>query len=61
MPIQASFKENEGYVYNNLLDKRKKNTTKFQVNDLIRTADLKHTFAKGDTTYWSYNLYKIIE
>ena len=34
---------------------------KFQVNDLVRTADLKKTFSKGDTTNWSYKLYKITE
>ena len=27
-PIQGSLKKNEGYVYNNLLDKRKKSITK---------------------------------
>ena len=60
-PIQASLKKNEGYVYKNLLDKRKKITPKFQINDLVRTADLKKTFSKGDTTNWSYKLYKITE
>ena len=60
-PIQASLKKNEGYVYKNLLDKRKKIKPKFQVNDLVRTADLKKTFSKGDTTNWSYKLYKITE
>ena len=60
-PIQASLKKNEGYVYKNLLDKRKKVTPKFQINDLVRTADLKKTFSKGDTTNWSYKLYKITE
>ena len=40
-PIQASLKKNEGFVYNNLLDKRKKVKAKFQINNLIRTADLK--------------------
>ena len=60
-PIQASLKKNEGYVYKNLLDKRKKNKPKFQINDLVRTADLKKTFSKGDTTNWSYKLYKITE
>ena len=60
-PIQASLKKNEGYVYKKLLDKRKKVTPKFQVNDLVRTADLKRTFSKGDTTNWSYKLYKITE
>ena len=60
-PIQASLKKNEGYVYKNLLNKRKKINPKFQVNDLVRVADLKKTFSKGDTTNWSYKLYKITE
>ena len=60
-PIQASLKKNEGFVYKNLLDKRKKITPKFQINDLVRTADLKKTFSKSDTTNWSYKLYKITE
>ena len=60
-PIQASLKKNEGFVYKNLLDKRKKITPKFQMNDLVRVADLKKTFSKGDTTNWSYKLYKIKE
>ena len=59
--IQASLKKNEGYLYKNLLDKRKRITPKFQLNDLVRTADLKKTFSKGDTTNWSYKLYKITE
>ena len=60
-PIQASLKKNEGYVYKNLLNKRKRITPKFQLNDLVRTADLKKKFSKGDTTNWSYKLYKITE
>ena len=60
-PIQASLKKNEGYVYKNLLDKRKKIKPKFQLNDLLRTADLRKTFSKGDTTNWSYTLYKVTE
>ena len=60
-PIQASLKKNEGYVYKNLLDKRKRITPKFQLNDLVRRADLKKTFSKGDTTKWSYKLYKNTE
>ena len=54
-------KKNEGCVYKNLLDKRKKVKPKFQINDPVRTADLKKTFSKGDTTSWSYKLYKITE
>ena len=60
-PIQASLKKNESFVYKNLLDKRKKMKPKFQMNDLVRVADLKRTFSKGDTTNWSYKLYKITE
>ena len=60
-PKDASLKYNEGFVYKNLLDKRKKVIPKFQINDLVRVADLKKTFSKGDTTNWSYKLYKITE
>ena len=60
-PKDASLKKNEGFVYKNLLDKRKKITPKFQINDVVRVADLKKTFSKGDTTNWSYKLYKIKE
>ena len=60
-PIQASLKKNEGYVYKNLLDKRKKIKPKYEIGDLVRTADLKKLFSKSDTTNWSYKLYKITE
>ena len=57
-PKDASLKQNEVFAYNNFLDKRKKIKPKFQINDLVRTADLKKTFSKSDMTDWSYNLYK---
>ena len=60
-PKDASLKKNERFVYKNLLDKRDKIKPKFQINDLVRTADLKKTFSKSDTTNWSYKLYKITE
>ena len=60
-PKDASLKKNEGLVYKNLLDKRKKVNPKFQINDLVRTVDLKRIFLKGDTTNWSYKLYIITE
>ena len=60
-PTQASLKKNEGHVYKNILDKRKKIAPKFQINNLVRTADFRKTFSKGDTTNWSYNIYKITE
>ena len=44
-----------------MIDKRKKIEPKFQINDLVRVADLKRMFSKGDTTNWSYKLYKITE
>ena len=59
--IQASLKKNEAFVYKNLLDKRNKIKPKYEIGDLVRTADLKKTFSKGDTTNWSYKLYKITE
>ena len=60
-PIQASLKKNEGYVYKNFSDERKKIKPKFQWNDRVRTADLKKAFSKSDTNSWSYNLYKVAE
>ena len=60
-PIQGSLKKNEGFVYKNLLDKRKKIKPKYEIGYLVRTADIKKKFSKGDTTKWSYKLYKITE
>ena len=60
-PLQASLKKNEGYVYRILLDKRQKIIPKYEIGDLVTTADLKKTFSKSDTTNWSYKLYKITE
>ena len=59
--IQASSKKNEEFVCNNLIDKKKSIKPKFQVNYLVRTAFLKKTFSKSDTTNWSYNLYKFTQ
>ena len=60
-PKDASLKKNEGFVYRNLLDKRNKIKPKYKIGDLVRTEDLKRAFSKGDTTNWSYKLYKITE
>ena len=60
-PIQASLEKKEGYVYKKFSDKRNKIKPKFQLNDLVRVADLMKTFSKGDTTNSSYKLYKITE
>ena len=47
-PIQGSLKKNERYFYQKLLDKRKKTKPKYEIGDLVRTADLKRTFSGGD-------------
>ena len=60
-PIQVSLKKNEGFLYNNFLDKQKKIKAKFQRNNIVRTTDLKKTFSKGDTTNWFYNISKNTE
>ena len=56
-PKDASLKKNEGLVHKNLLDKRKKVKPKYEMGDLVRTADLKKTFSKGDTTNCSPIIY----
>ena len=60
-PKEVSMKKNEGYVYKNLIDKRMKIEPKNKIGDLVRTADLKKTFSKSDTTNWSYKLNKWTE
>ena len=60
-PIQASKKSNESKVYANLQDKRTKRKPKYNLGDLVRTADTRNIFSKSDTTNWSYNLYTITE
>ena len=54
-------KKNQAFVYKNLLDKRKKIKPIYEIGNLVRTADLKRTLSKSDTTNWSYKLYKITE
>ena len=60
-PNQASKKSNEKLVYSNLQDRRVKRQAKFKLGDLIRTADIKRVFSKGDSTNYSYKLYTITE
>ena len=60
-PKDASLKKNEEYVNRNLIDKRKKVKPKYEIGNLVRTADLKKTFSKGDTTNLSNNLYQNTE
>ena len=60
-PIDACLKINEKEVYSSLQDKRKRLNPKFKVGQLVRTADIKKVFSKGDSTNHSYNLNTITE
>ena len=60
-PIQASKKLNQKLIYKNLKDDREVQNPKFNLGQLVRTADIKRVFSKGDSTNWSYKLYTITE
>ena len=60
-PNQASKKLNEKAVFDNLRDDRQKQRPKFKLGQLVRTADIKRVFSKGDSTNYSYKLYTITE
>ena len=60
-PNQASKKINEKLVFSNLRDDRVKRQPKFKLGQLVRTADIKKVFSKGDSTNYSYKLYTITE
>ena len=60
-PNQASKKSNERKVYLNLRDDRQKQRLKYKLGQLVRTADIKRVFSKGDSTNYSYKLYTITE
>ena len=47
-PIQASKNVNEKVVYNNLKNNRGKHIADFQLGQLVRSADIKRVFSKGD-------------
>ena len=49
-PFQASKKVNEKLVYSNLQDRRDKQQPKYKLGQLVRTADIKRVFSKGDST-----------
>ena len=60
-PNHDSKKVNEKLVYSNLKDNREIQKPKFKLGQLVRTADIKKVFSKGDSTNWSYKLYTITE
>ena len=60
-PIKASKNANEKLVFSNLQDRRVKQQPKSKLGQLVRTADIKRVFSKGDSTNYSYKLYTITE
>ena len=60
-PNQASKKSNEAEVYSNLKDNREVRKSKYKLGQLVRTADIKRVFSKGDSTNWSYKFYTTTE
>ena len=60
-PKQASKKLNEIEVYSNLQNRRVEQQPKSKLGRLLRTADDKLVFSKGDITNWFYKLYTITE
>ena len=60
-PNQASKKTNEKVVYNNLQDRRVRRKPKFKLGQLVRTADIKRVFSKGDSTNYSYHFIQLLK
>ena len=60
-PKQASKKSNEKLTFDNLKDYRVKQKPKFKLGQLIRVADIKKVFSKGDSTDYSYKINTITE
>ena len=64
-PVEASKKENEGLVYYNLYNKRRREIylqnkkAKYKVNDHVRISRLKRHFQKGYDKRWSDEIYLI--
>ena len=60
-PNQASKKLKEKEVYSNLRDDRQKQKPKFQLGQLVITADIKRVFSKGDSINFSFKYHTITE
>ena len=58
-PIQTFKESNEKIVHSNLQNRGNKQLPKLKLGDLVRTANIKKVFSKGDLTNYSYNLYTI--
>ena len=57
--IQASEKSNGKLVFDNLQDMRQKQQPKFNLGQLVRTADIKKVFSRCDSTNYSNEIYTI--
>ena len=60
-PVQASKKSNEKEVCSNLKDEREIQESKFNLGQLVRTADIEKVISKGDSTNYSYKLHTVTE
>ena len=60
-PIQASKKSNEKEIYSILKDNREVRKPISFLGQLVRKADIKKVFSKGDSTNYSYELYAMTE
>ena len=56
-PNQASRKSNEKLVYSHLKYDRVKQHPKYKLGQLVRTADIKKVFSKGDGKLQLFALY----
>ena len=60
-PVQTSKKSNEKEVSSILQERRSRQHPKYKLGQLVKTADIKKVFSKGDSTNYSYILYTITE
>ena len=60
-PNQASKNVNEREIYSNLRKDREVQKPKFKIGQLVKSSDIRKVFSKGDSTNYSYKLYRISE
>ena len=60
-PLQASEKSNEKEVYSSLRGDREKQSSNYNVAQLVRTANFKRNFSKRGSTNCSYKIYTVTE
>ena len=60
-PNQASEKLIEKLVFSILQDQRLRQQPKFNLAQIVHTAEIKRVYSKGDSTKMSYKLYTITE